>query len=501
MILQSKVRSMRFLASVLTALAIWPACALGQTASHSDSGKKTPPEFQCGGKGPDTDLDRLSSGERPSIPLSDTLRVSLIRGVLAGDSTERFACVRKWLFGETYTPRLTDWIVYIDLTKETVHQGWTLKNKYKSLPIFRGAKAVFVELFVDHVPEPDSSSSQPGSGPPPVLAETLSKGAPVRSAIDSVIREVLSSLTDSVNQERIGELRDVLAGKSKSVGPGMPTAELRRDVLQVEPDPFLARLISGFGRVLNVTTPEATQQKALSDTSWTLPLVDLGSDGSGSRDHLYFALAKVPVGGDMWGRLSIDSLKLGPPRMGTVLTNFVTTASKSAFAVSLGIGAITSTRVAGVATAAFARTDTVFAGIDTIPIPPDSFRVDTIMKRVRADTVRTYRRRSQGGTIVADSYVLLHVRILSRRPWPTRYAGGYIPFEALSLFTGTNLGLGGQKIGDHIPFGVSLERLWNSDINLSIGVLELPHSTFVADTLPPTVKHVWRPFFAFTFGL
>src|SRR5262249_29026878 len=152
-------------------------------------------------------------------------------------------------------------------------------------------------------------------------AEMLSGG----SRADSVVRSVFNYLTDGANRERLNAIRKlILVGQQDRRQPD--SLRIRRDVLQYAVDPFLVRVVSGFGAKLFGAAPQLGPDKALADSGFLVPLQDLGHGTTDTSTHLYLAFAKVPIADDMWGRLSIsapDGKRI--PNERNVIKNFVTT--------------------------------------------------------------------------------------------------------------------------------------------------------------------------------
>lgn len=231
---------------------------------------------------------------------------------------------------------------------------------------------------------------------------------------------------------------------------------IRRDVLRYQPSPFVSQFLNILSSKvlggLGVSKP-TTQ---VGDSVLFIKLRDLGP-GTAKTSHLFLAFGSVHIGDDMWARLNL----LPPPGKvlqgeSAVLTNFVNT-GPSRVSFSIGAGEVP-------------LPPTFSRSIQAIAIHPDSLvqrgagAPDTI--RV-ADTTFAYARQSH--PTEWDMYLLLHLDVLRRRPWPVGPYGGRWGPESISLFVGSNLVA--NKLGSRIPLGVSLDRLYHSEFGLAFGAV------------------------------
>lgn len=535
-----------------------------------------------------TPPDILPSGDRPAIrpgaPGSPEV-VDRLRDYLRKPDQCELAWIRPLLFGKTYTPRLVDWIVYVDTNR--VVQGWTWKNRLVGMPIFRNEKYLFMELFINGPLQETAAPRNPKHALYELLSLlsddtlTLSRVKRVRKAyfqddgrIDSaaqnnllsftrelmdvsglglgnlgsgtesnrkaldrltdsdlvaaegfrqtivprekrrelselrtllttgtlpplplayragsseaehVVRQVLNYLTDPANADRLAAARNLIAGKSDAEPSGPDSIQVFRDVVQFQRDPILSKVLGLASKLFGGASSDNTAPRAIFDSTLYFRVQDLGP-GTIDTTHLYLAFGKVPIGEEMWGRLNVYAPKGKQfPKTQSVLTNFINT-TRSRFGVSVGVGFLTSSRVAVLKS----RVDSIISRTDTI-------RPDTLIK-FPSDTFKTRVHGQEGAVFDGDSYALLHLRLANRRPWPTHYRVGPVWYESMGIFVGTNLLEG--TIGDRVPMGFSFDRLWGSELGLALGGVRIPHLKNIKTK--PEEAHTWRPFLAVTLQL
>ena len=260
---------------------------------------------------------------------------------------------------------------------------------------------------------------------------------------------------------------DLMRAMKWAVDPHPPADSIliRRDVFDVRPSPIVSQLIGGltskvFGGISPSPAPSASK-----DSTFEQSLEDLGpgSDSAKNPSHLFLAFGRIPIPGKTWGRLNLvpPSQKM-LPKYEAVLANFVNGVD-SRVGLSLGAGGI----LHGPASVKKSPTG-IEIRLDTTVVRLSSTgpRADTVFV---ADTTFSYAVSQQGAEV--NAYALLHVELWRRNPWPLRrnVVNHVFWFEAVSAFVGTCLWP--SSIGSRIPFGFSLDHLWNSDFCLDGGVV------------------------------
>jgi hypothetical protein len=301
--------------------------------------------------------------------------------------------------------------------------------------------------------------------------------SPMGTRTDSVVRAIVDYLAAPEELGRLADARGVLRSTADEKLPPPDSLRFGRNVLQYQRDPFLVRLVTGFGSKLFGAGPDLGDGVQLVDTSFSIALEDLGPDSTG-KTHLFVARGKASITDDMWGRLNLYApAKKRLPKAQSILTNFVTT-SGSRFGLSVGAGYIHDE-----------RTDSVARD--------GNGKVITMVDALTNDT--TVVTRVSGAKQVVNMYVYGHFQILRRRPSPLRYEMGPIHYGSLSLMTGTNLLRG--KVLDEIVLGASLDRLWGSDFTINVGVVRLGSEAGDPRTLEVSKEYVYRFFLGGGFQL
>lgn len=563
--------------SVLGAALLFAPC---NTASAQN------PQGKC--RRLNTPTEALTSGREP-VPNVDQLRAKL------NGARCELPWVRAYLFGQTYTPSLVDWIVYIRKDGTVGNEALTRNNQVLALPVLRGEKYVYVEAFIDgplpseHEPDVQvplfqafgvltdsavtkdqvqrlhtaffSSDGQPRTAVmtnlldllaeaqkaqepsdvhPPSFAGSLTRSDSLgaltqlmrrltdsarlsdvegaraslvkpgaRDAVrhlltrlaqgelpsaehrdtlakgtraDSLVRSVLNYLTDPANNERLRAVLKLSGDRKTDQGGERDSLRIRRDVIQYQLDPFLVRLVTGFGSKLFGAAPDLSPGKALGDSVFTVVLEDLGP-GSLDTTHLFLAFAKIPITDNTWSRINIlppTGKKLPDER--AVLRNFVT-APRSRFSVAIVGGIIPHAQTRDFVTDSFGRAvlviDTVSSGGTTT--------IDTSLAEIK-----------RGTPTAANIYLVGNLHLLLPRPEPVNYHF-LIPFESLSLFVGTNLLRG--NVLDEITFGVSMDRVLKTGTSLLAGGALLGSKAIDGVTGRVSQTRIWRGFVGVGFEL
>jgi hypothetical protein len=300
---------------------------------------------------------------------------------------------------------------------------------------------------------------------------------PMGTRPDSVVRAIVDYLSAPEDLGRLSDARGVLRPPADEKAAPPDSLRFTRNVLQYQRDPFLVRLVTGFGSKLFGAGPDLGNGVQLVDTSFSIELEDLGPDSPGGT-HLFVARGKASITDDMWGRLNLYAPpRKRLPKVRSILTNFVTT-SGSRFGLSVGAGYIPDQ-----------RTDSVARDGDGNALT----RVDPLTNDTTVVT------RVSGSKRAVNMYVYGHFQILRRRPNPLRYELGPIHYGSLSLMTGTNLLRG--KVLDEIVLGASLDRLWGSDFTINAGVVRLGAEAGDPRTLEISKEYVYRFFLGGGFQL
>lgn len=464
-----------YLLTILFAVAtlVLPGSVSGQSSTPAGSTRdtaKTKVAIDCGSPSAG---DHLPSGAEPD-PAAGQARakwVDVIRNHLNGRCGGNLASVRSIVFGETYTPELADWIVYMPAVGSVV-RALTKSDTVLSPPILRGEKFVYVEVFVD-------GGLNVAYSPIAKREPPRTTGSSATTRLDTVLSTIVRFLSDTLNRQGLTAARTAVLGtkdptsSSPNRAPPIPDSiRIRREVMQYEVDPFLVRLITGFGSKLFGVSPTLTGASVASDTGLVVPLVDLGP-GATDTTHLYFAFAKFSVVDDIWARIDIlppDGQRFSSER--GVLANFVTTSS-SRFSVSLLGGAVFNAR-----TSTFlADSGRAIMEIDTIKAKAGAVRIDT-----------TLAERRNGSAVAANIYLVAHFHPWRRQPRPLPPPCHIM--ECPSFFVGTNL-VRGSLLDEQIV-GVSFDDIERTGANVALGADRLNSQAVDPNTHRISSASIWR---------
>lgn len=480
-------------------------------------------------------VDRLTHGRYPSPQRTPEELVDEIRAAVYRKVDTSTACLwqlRPLLFDSAYTPHLVDWIVYVRGNR--IIEGITQRNGPVRDRTLRGEKFINVIILFDSVhmvKEAETVVHLTTTDTLGVLLARSDSAVKMRLVVTEAVRALLLSdstdgtgtskpkdwaVSDSSRRkaavgrdtskasDRVaadsskGKAQAVTLLKRKPVGQETaPEVEVRRDVLRLRRDPFLVQLVSGLGGKIFGGSPSLPETPDSRDSVYRFKLDTLGAGKDSTLGALLIAHGKIPLDDGMWGRLILklpeDTTR---PKMTRVLTNFVNT-DRSRFGLSVGVGALP----LGPRTVSKELVSVRSRPVDTLPgdtMPP--IAPDTI--KYRPDTTFRYSRTPR--VIEGDTYVLVHYRFIRRNPWPLRRGLPLIPkswvwYESAGVFVGTNLLK--QSIGSRIPFGVSLDRLWYSDLGIAGGLVVARDEKYVGRNRAPDTKRRLLPFIGITLAL